>query len=176
MEQLAKIFAGDITNWKEVNGKDAPITLYGRQSVSGTYEFFLEHVIEQYAGKKEYSASMRNLAGNIQIHDAVSNDPNGIGYIGIGYITENVKIVALGNGEKYYSPFDKEAVQAGKYPLSRPLYQYLIHYPKKDSVLYEFLRFEVSEKGQKIVEASGFYPIFTVDKNFNEQNFWSKIE
>jgi phosphate transport system substrate-binding protein len=120
---------------------------------------------------------MRNLAGNIQIHDAVSNDVNGIGYIGVGYITENVKVVTVSeDGREYYSPLDKEAIQAGKYPLSRPLYQYLIHYPEKDSVLYDFLRFEVSEKGQEIVEESGFYPIFSVDKDFNERNFWNKIE
>ncbi|HID43161.1 MAG TPA: phosphate ABC transporter substrate-binding protein [Archaeoglobaceae archaeon] len=177
MLQLGKIFAGEITNWKEVGGKDCPITLYGRQSTSGTYEFFREHVVEAYTGKKEYSANMRSLTGNTQIHDAVASDPNGIGYIGVGYVTDKVKIVKVSeDGVNYYSPFDAEAVQAGKYMISRPLFQYMIHYPKRSSVLYNFLRFEVSEEGQKIVEETGFYPIFEVDRKANEDNLWSKID
>lgn len=177
MLQLGKIFAGEITNWKEVGGKDAPITLYGRQSTSGTYEFFREHVVEAYTGKKEYSNEMRSLTGNTQIHDAVASDPNGIGYIGVGYVTDSVKLIKVSeDGVNYYSPFDMEAVQAGKYVISRPLFQYMTHYPDKNSTLYRFLRFEVSEEGQKIVEETGFYPIFEVDRKANEMNFWSKID
>jgi len=177
MLQLGKIFAGEITNWKEVGGNDAPITLYGRQSTSGTYEFFREHVVEAYTGKKEYSNKMRSLTGNTQIHDAVASDPNGIGYIGVGYVTEKVKLIKVSeDGVNYYSPFDTEAVQAGKYVISRPLFQYMIHYPEKNSTLYNFLRFEVSEDGQKLVEETGFYPIFDVDRNTNEENFWSRID
>lgn len=175
LEQLAKIYAGEITNWKEVGGPDMPITLYGRQSVSGTYVFFEEHVVQKYA-KKSYSPEMRQLIGNVQIHDAVVEDETGIGYIGLGYITDKVKALHLSvDGKTYFSPLDREAVQAGKYPLSRPLFQYMIAPPMKCSPLYHFLRFEVSEEGQKIVEKEGFHPILEVDKKHNE-DFWKLTE
>jgi phosphate transport system substrate-binding protein len=177
MTQLGKIFAGEITDWEEVGGKKGKITLYGRQSTSGTYEFFREQVVEKYTGKKEYSASMRSLTGNTQIYDAVSSDPNGIGYIGVGYVADMVKVVKVSeDGVNYYSPFDSDAVQSGKYVISRPLYQYMIDYPSKGSVLYNFLKFEVSEEGQKIVNEAGFYPIFKVDREHNMESLWSKID
>ena len=179
IEQVAKIFAGEITNWKEVGGNDAPITLYGRQSTSGTYEFFLKHVVEPYAGKS-YSETMRNLAGNIQIRDAVANDVNGIGYIGVGYITGDVKVIKISvDGTNYYSPLDEEAVDKGEYPISRPLQQYTLpQYLEgtKGEAIKDFFAFEVSGEGQKVVEQSGFYPMLRVDKEWNQQNFWAKIE
>ncbi|AEA46884.1 PstS family phosphate ABC transporter substrate-binding protein [Archaeoglobus veneficus] len=179
VEQVAKIFAGEITNWKEVGGNDAPITLYGRQSTSGTYEFFLEHVVRPYTGKG-YSGTMRNLAGNIQIRDAVASDPNGIGYIGVGYLSDAIKVVKVSmDGKNYYSPLDEKAVEEGKYPISRPLQQYTLpqyFQGKKGEVLKDFFRFEVSEEGQQIVKESGFYPILKTDREWNQQNFWAKIE
>ena len=179
IEQIAKIFAGEITNWKEVGGNDAPITLYGRQSTSGTYEFFLKHVVEKYAGKG-YSGTMRNLAGNTQIRDAVSSDPNGIGYIGVGYLNNQVKAVNISvDGKKYYSPLDTKAIEEGKYPISRTLQQYTLpQYLKgeKGNIIKDFLTFEVSEEGQKIVKQSGFYSILKTDREWNQQNFWSKTE
>ncbi|MCA9398180.1 MAG: PstS family phosphate ABC transporter substrate-binding protein, partial [Candidatus Omnitrophica bacterium] len=81
VDQIGAIFRGDITNWSEVGGKDMPITLYGRQSNSGTFVFFQDYIL-----KGDYSAKMNRMNGNAQIVEGIKNDPSGIGYVGVGYI------------------------------------------------------------------------------------------
>src|SRR3989344_4847586 len=80
MEDISKIYKGEITNWKALGGPDAGIVLYGRQSTSGTYVFFRD-----FAVKADYSPKMRNMEGSQAIVDAVITDKNGIGYVGVGY-------------------------------------------------------------------------------------------
>lgn len=168
MDTIGKIYRGEITNWKEVGGPDIEITLYGRQSTSGTYAFFMEHVLEG-----DYSPTMRNLEGNQAILDAVKQDKSGIGYVGIGYIVDSsgkqvsgISILKVkGKGGEYYSPLDKSTIE--DYPISRPLYQYLSKAPVKGSALYEFIMFELSETGQKIVQDTGFVELTTSDNNHN---------
>ena len=100
---------------------------------------------------------MKRMAGNAQIVSAVKTDKGGIGYVGIGYVAgkdRGVKILKVDG----VSPADKEKVLAGNYYISRFLYQYV----KKDDIkgrIKEFLQFELSEEGQKIVEKVGFYPV-----------------
>ena len=84
LEQLGKIFKGEITNWKEVGGKDAKISLYGRQSNSGTYVFFREFVV-----KADYSPHMKAMNGNAQIVEAIKKDKDGIGYVAVGYVVDD---------------------------------------------------------------------------------------
>lgn len=157
-DQVGAIYRGEITNWNEVGGKDQAITLYGRQSTSGTYAFFQEEVLEG-----EYSPSMRNLEGNQAILESTMQDNSGIGYVGIGYIKDengnqvegiNVINVAEKEGSEYISPLDK--TKTSEYPISRFLYQYLAETPAQDSPTQEFLKFELSEQGQKIVDETGF--------------------
>jgi phosphate transport system substrate-binding protein len=157
MNQLSQIYSGKITNWKEVGGEDKEITLYGRQSTSGTYAFFMEHVV-----KGEYSPKMMNMEGNQAIIDAVARDKTGIGYSGIGYIMDSsgkpitivsVINVAKDSGSEYISPLDKARIL--DYPISRGLYQYAANLAQ-GSATYKFLQFELGEEGQQIVEKSGF--------------------
>lgn len=156
MDQIGKIFRGDIRNWSEVGGKDMPVNLYGRQSNSGTYGFFRELVL-----KGEYSPKMNSMNGNSQIVEAIKSDPSGIGYIGVGYVRNASDVavvhVAQDAGGKYEDPLDKAAVESGAYPIARPLYQYVDGTPT--GAVKEFLKFELSPEGQRIVEEEGFYPV-----------------
>ena len=171
VEQVSSIYKGEITNWKEVGGKDQKITLYGRQSTSGTYVFFMEEIV-----KGDYSAKMRNMEGNQAILDAVKQDQTGIGYVGIGYIVDEkgnqvsgIKIIKIAKDEDsvYVSPLEES--KHSEYPISRPLFQYLAKKPVKDSPIYNFLIFELSNEGQQIVKKSGFVPITADDMKYNEE-------
>jgi phosphate transport system substrate-binding protein len=164
VEQLGQIYRGDIVNWKGVGGPDMRINLYGRQPSSGTFVFFREHVL-----KGDYSPRMRQMAGNAQIVEGVKRDESGVGYVGLGYIkgTKGVKVVKIGKREKdkpieYVTPeiFIKPLKPGQKkpepdmYTLTRPLFQYINGIPKGSAKA--FIEFELSEKGQKIVEEVGF--------------------
>ncbi|MBF0478442.1 MAG: PstS family phosphate ABC transporter substrate-binding protein [Candidatus Omnitrophica bacterium] len=164
VEELGKIYKGEVNNWKQVGGNDTPITLYGRQSNSGTYSFILEMVV-----KGEYAGTMRQMNGNSQIVESVKSDIGGIGYVGAGYLKEatgvNVVEMAKKSGEKYYLP-DSENVKTSKYPLSRPLNQYVNGVPTGEAK--EFITYELSAAGQKVVEEQGFFAITDEHKQYNK--------
>lgn len=178
LDQLGKIYKGVITNWREVGGKDARIVLYGRQSTSGTYVFFRDSVL-----MGDYSAHMLNMEGNQSIVDAVKADVNGVGYVGVGYVVDkedkprtDVRVLNIENLKGVaVSPLDKEAVGRGDYPISRPIFQYLANLPKKGSALDNFLNFEFSSEGQKIVESSGFY-LLTAQDQEQDRILFGKIK
>lgn len=163
LEQLGAIYRGAIKNWSEVGGPNKKISLYGRQPSSGTFVFFRDEVV-----KGEYATSMRQMNGNSQIVEGVKADEGGIGYVGLGYIkgAKGFKVVPLAKkGSPAVSPLDSAALKAGRYPLTRPLFQYTNGKPKGD--VKAFLEFELSPRGQEIVEAEGFLP---VTSNYVEQN------
>lgn len=162
VDQVGRLFRGEVANWKVLGGPDAPVTLYGRQSNSGTYVFFQEHVL----GNKDYAQTMNHMNGNAQIVEAVRRDASAVGYVGIGYVLgEDGKVlpgirpllVKPAGGGDAVSPLDSEAVKGGRYPLARALYQYTNGRPQGD--VAAFLRFELSPAGQKIAEEQGFYPV-----------------
>ncbi len=164
VDQVGAIYRGEITNWSEVGGDDREITLYGRQSTSGTYVFFMELVVQG-----EYSERKRNMAGTSEIVEAVIGDIGGIGYAAIGYADESgVKAldIAADEGSEAYDPTVLENVTSGNYPLTRPLYQYMAGKP--EGALLDYLLFEVSDAGQRIVLEEGFYPITEADRGFNK--------
>ncbi|RLG14441.1 MAG: phosphate-binding protein [Candidatus Nanohalarchaeota archaeon] len=169
IEQVSEIYKGQITNWNNAGGEDKEITLYGRQSTSGTYSYFMKKIVEG-----DYSSKMMNMEGNQAIVDAVRQDKTAIGYVGVGYIVDDngnqingIKIIKLSKdmNSDYISPLDK--TKRADYPISRPLFQYLSKKPLKDSAVYKFLVFELSEEGQKIVKKSGFIPITAEDREHN---------
>ena len=166
MDQLGKIFRGEIKNWKDVGGKNMSITLYGRQSNSGTFVFFRDAVL-----KGDYSQKMNRMNGNSQIVEAIKQDASGIGYVGVGYVKNstglNIVKVASRAGEEYASPLNAHDVKSGKYPIARPLNQYISGSP--NSAIKDFLEFELSPKGQKIVEQEGFFPIPGEYEDFNKK-------
>jgi phosphate transport system substrate-binding protein len=159
--QLGAIYRGEIKNWKEVGGPDMPISLYGRQPSSGTYAFVQEEVM----GNKNYTPKMKQVNGNAQIIEAVKAEKGGIGYVGVGYALENgkvaagIKVLEVAKNAKSapVSPLDPVNVKSGKYPVARPLFQYINGTPK--GAVLDFVKFELSPEGQKIVEEQGFYSI-----------------
>lgn len=171
LDQLGRIFRGQITNWKEMGGKDAKISLYGRQSNSGTYIFFREFVL-----KGDYSPHVKSMNGNAQIVEAIKRDRDGIGYVAVGYVvnekgdvTSGVKILSVAKDDRSegYTPVKMENVMSGRYPISRPLNQYLNGKPS--GVLLEFIRFEISGEGQEIVRREGFFPVQKDWMEFNRK-------
>ena len=156
MDQIGAIYRGEIKNWSKVGGPDMPITLYGRQSNSGTYGFFREMVL-----KGEYASSMNSMNGNSQIAESVKADKSGIGYIGVGYAKQAAGVTILDvsatAGSTAYSPLDQAAVDSGNYPIARPLYQYVNGEPS--GAVKAFMAFELSDEGQKIVVEEGFFAI-----------------
>lgn len=160
--QLGDIYRGKVKNWSEVGGPNKPVSLYGRQPNSGTFVFFREMAV-----KGEYAQSMRQMNGNSQIVEGVKADLGGIGYVGVGYVRDGgINVIELSSdGTNYSSPLDKSAVEAGTYPLARPLFQYTNGKVKGDAKA--FIEFEISPAGQKIVEEEGFFPL---NKSLVEKN------
>ncbi|MBN2372443.1 PstS family phosphate ABC transporter substrate-binding protein [bacterium] len=167
VDEIGKIFRGEITNWKALGGKDMPITLYGRQSNSGTFIFFMEEIL-----KGDYSPKMNRMNGNSQIVESIKQDVSGIGYVGVGYLKEAKGITAIKvaseYGGYYSSPLDFSDLINGKYPIIRSLNQYVNGSPK--GFTREFVTFELSEEGQKIVEEEGFLPIPDKYVEMNKNN------
>ncbi len=166
IDQLGKIFRGEVTNWSEIGGNDMPITLYGRQSNSGTFVFFREQVV-----KGDYSQKMNRMNGNAQIVEAVKQDASGIGYVGVGYVKEATGIsvlkVAARAGAPYASPLNSDEVKSGVYPIARPLNQYVNGMPS--GAVRDFIAFELSSEGQKIVEEEGFFPLPPEYREYNQR-------
>lgn len=162
--QLGAIFRGEIKNWKDVGGEDIPITLYGRQSNSGTYELFRNNILQS-----DYSDKMRRMNGNGQIIEAVKSDVSGIGFVGRGHAknSPDLKVIAIAENEssKYINPLEIDETEAEKYLIVRPLNQYVNGKPSGE--ILDFINFELSPEGQKIFEEMGFFP---VSEKYKKQN------
>ncbi|MEM3399886.1 MAG: PstS family phosphate ABC transporter substrate-binding protein [Candidatus Micrarchaeia archaeon] len=156
VEQIGKIFRGEIMNWREVGGPDTPISIYSRESTSGTYEFFKEHVL----GKKDYTNTAKYVAGNALMVQSVAQDVNGIGYAGVAYAEQrsDVKIIGVKKdaGSPAYKP-TKQTVASGTYPIARSLNFYTNGEPKGE--VKKFVDFVLSDEGQAIVENVGYYRV-----------------
>ncbi len=163
MPAVGAIYRGEIKNWKAVGGPDKPISLYGRQSNSGTYSFLQEHVM----GNKPYSTDMKEMNGNAQIIEGVLSDESAIGYVGVGYVVDQktgkpmkgLKVLNISKDAKSeaFSPLERANIDSGKYPISRPLYQATNGKPRAD--VGAFIAWECGPEGQRIVEREGFFPI-----------------
>jgi phosphate transport system substrate-binding protein len=155
-------YANDITEWKALTPDSGlaslPISLYGRNSASGTYGYFKEHAL--YKG--DYKDTVKEQPGSAAVVMGITEDKAGIGYSGIGYVTSGVKALALSQkeGEQAYDA-NMENVLSGKYPLSRMLYIYVIKDPNKPlpALQQEFLKFVLSKEGQEIVSKDGYLPL-----------------
>lgn len=148
-EQLQKIYLGEITNWKDVGGEDKAIVVVSRDSASGTYEFFKEAIV----GKdNEMLPGAILLASNQAILDEVGKNDAAIGYCGVGYANDTVKIAELDGVAASVA-----SVMDGSYELSRGLYMYSAG--DLTPAMQAFLDFVMSPAGQKIVEDEGFVPV-----------------
>jgi phosphate transport system substrate-binding protein len=151
-EQLGKVYAGEITNWKDLGGADAQIVLLGRDSSSGTYSFVKDEVLAKLPNKPEYAKSMLNLQSNQAIVDEVSKNPNGIGYVGLGYENASIKPIAVDGTQSSVA-----TVLDGTYALSRGLFMYSDGEPTAEKKAY--LDWILSPAGQTIVKEQGFVPL-----------------
>ena len=159
LQQVSNIYTGQITNWSQVGGDDRPIVLLSRESNSGTYVYFLENVIR--LGNKDsdllFSPDTLLMPSSEGISSEVRQNPNTIGYDGLGYVTPDQKVlgVARDAGGPYIMP-SVESVNDGSYPISRPLYMYTAGELTGDGKTY--LDWILSE-GQAIVPELGFVPL-----------------
>ena len=154
--------ANSIDTWGQLGLKGEwagkPISLYGRNSASGTYGFFKEHVL----GNGDFKDVVKEQPGSASVVQGVSEDKTGIGYSGIGYRTSGVKALALStkDGDKPIAA-TPENVYGGDYPLTRFLFIYINRDPHKplDPLMREFIKFVLSKDGQQVVVKDGYLPI-----------------
>jgi phosphate transport system substrate-binding protein len=151
----------DITTWGQVgltgDWANRPISLFGRNSASGTYGYFKEHVLN----KGDYKSTVKEQPGSSAVVQGVASDIGGIGYSGIGYMTSGVRAVPLGEEEGKFVEANYENSVSGDYPLARFLYVYVNKKPGEplDKLTAEFLKFVLSKQGQEIVVKDGYFPI-----------------
>lgn len=152
VDQIGQMFAGKITNWKQVGGPDATIKLYGRESSSGTFGFFKDNVV-----KTDYSPSCQTLPGTAAIVNAVKKDKYGVGYGGAAY-AEGVKDCKVKKDAKSpaYAP-TAATIKDKTYPISRYLYMYLKSRPTGQTKA--FIDWILSPEGQKIITEVGYFPV-----------------
>ena len=136
--------------------RQRPISIYGRNSASGTYGYFKKIVLK----KGDYKNTVKEQPGSSAVVQGVTSDLVGIGYSGIGYMTSGVRAVPLSDGDKAYEASLSNCL-SGDYPLARFLYIYVNKAPGKnlDTLTYEFLRFVLSKQGQEVVVKDGYYPL-----------------
>lgn len=158
--QLAGIFTGKITNWKELGGKDEKIVVLSREVNSGTHVYFKEHVLRSNDpnSKEEFSPAALMLSSSQAIADEVAGNPAAVGYYGMGYISKKQKAILVARDEKseYEEPTIENVVN-GKYPISRPLFLYTNGQPQ--GIAKKFIDFCLSKEGQEIVLATDFVPV-----------------
>lgn len=151
--QLAKLLSGEQKHWEKLNKQ---ITIYGRQSNSGTYDYVKEML------SIDFSAYAKQMNGNAQILEAIKNDVSGIGYVGSGYLihgnNQGLKVLKIYTKDKpAVSPLNADKIASGEYIFQRPLFQYFRVTDKEK--IAPFLKFEQEAAGKNIIAKSGYYPI-----------------
>ena len=158
--QLSDIYSGKITNWQEVGGEDRPIVLLSRESNSGTHVYFLEEVLR--GGREDddtlFSPDTLLMPSSEGISAEVRQNPNAIGYDGLGYVTPDQKVVAVApeTGAAAVLP-SIETVRDGSYPIARGLFIYTAGEP--GGSIRDYLDWILGPAGQEIVRELGFVPI-----------------
>lgn len=160
LQQISDIFSGKIDNWTEVGGEDRPIVRLSRETNSGTHVFFLEEVVRlgDKDNKTLFSPDTLLLPSSEGITAEVRQNPNAIGYDGLGYVTDDVKTVAV--AAKAGQPFVQasiESVNAGTYPIARPLFMYTRGEPT--GKIKDYIDWILGPEGQAIVIRLGFVPL-----------------
>ncbi len=159
LQQVSDIYTGRIVNWREVGGEDRPIVLLSRESNSGTYVYFLENVIRMGESKSKllFSPETLLMPSSEGISTEVRQNPNAIGYDGLGYVTPDQKVLSVARdaASRYVLP-SVATVNDGSYPISRPLYIYTAGEPRGQVETY--LKW-VLGAGQALVAKLGFVPL-----------------
>lgn len=153
MDQLRRLYLGEIVSWKELGGPDAPITLYGRENSSGTYVYFKDNVLKG----RDFAARCQTLPGTAAVANAVARDKNGVGYGGAAY-AKGVRDLGLvpAPGKAAILP-TAATVKNGSYPLTRYLYLYTRVKPAGD--MKKFIDYVLSPAGQAMTTQVGYFPL-----------------
>lgn len=146
-EDIQKIYTGEITRWDNVGGRGS-IVVVSRDAASGTFEAFNELALE----KAKLTDGALMLASNLEVARTVAQTPGAIGYVGLGYLTDEIKALQVDG----ILP-SEETVNDGTYPLARPLFMYTPGNPK--GLAKSFIEFVMSPAGQEIVKEAGFVPV-----------------
>ncbi|NCD33928.1 MAG: PstS family phosphate ABC transporter substrate-binding protein [Spartobacteria bacterium] len=149
LEQIRDIYTGKIKNWKDVGGVDMPIVVITRDTNSGTFETFENLVMS----KQKMSDSCEVVGSNGQAKSRVESTPSAVAFVGLGFV-EGVKAIDVNGIEA-----NLETIQAGTYPIARPLFMYTNGSPKMGTPLYRFITLYLTEPGQEMVEEIGFIPV-----------------
>jgi phosphate transport system substrate-binding protein len=149
LEQIRKIYTGEIRNWNELGGPNLAIVVISRDTNSGTYETFESLVLE---GKK-MAGSVEYVGSNGAIRQRILSTPAAVGYVGLAFI-EGIKPLKINGIE-----VSAETVAAKKYPVARPLYFYTQGAPQEGSALAGFLQLSKTPQGRRIIEDTGFVPL-----------------
>ena len=159
-QQLADIFTGRVSNWKDLGGNDQKIVVLSREVNSGTHVYFKEHVLRNndVNSKEEFSPSALMLSSSQAIADEVAGNSAAIGYYGMGYISPKQKAVLIAKDAKseYIAPTIENVVK-NKYPISRPLLLYTNSEPL--GLVKKFVDYSLSKEGQEIVLKTDFVPV-----------------
>lgn len=159
VDQLADIFSGKITDWQEVGGSPGQIVILSRESNSGTHVFFKEHILNKGTdGKVEFASSALLMPSTQAIVDEVKQNPQGIGYVGLGYVTGDLKALKIKKDSTSTAVTPTVAsVQDGSYPVARPLYMYTKQ--GASQTVQDYLTWITGPDGQKVVEELEFVPL-----------------
>lgn len=154
LEELESVFTGQIKNWKDLGGEDAPIVVYSRENSSGTYEFFKEAVLKG----KDFVASAQTMPGTAAVLQGIAKDKNAIGYGGAAYGAgaKHIK-VSVAKGGEGIEPSEENVVSA-KYPIWRHLFIYVNPAIDKGEI-GAYLKWIRSDEGQKVVKDVGYFPL-----------------
>ena len=160
IKQLSDIYSGKINNWSEVGGEDRVIVRLSRETNSGTHVFFLENVVRMgiKTDKTLFSTDTLLLPSSEGITAETRDNPNAIGYDGLGYITPEVKVVAIASGSSgtFILP-SADTVNKGQYPIARDLYMYTNDQPI--GAIADYIDWIMTTEAQNIVTELGFVPI-----------------
>ncbi|MBE2202925.1 MAG: phosphate ABC transporter substrate-binding protein PstS family protein [Chthoniobacterales bacterium] len=168
MKQLDGIFSSsrkrggeDMTSWGQLGltgswGR-SPLSLFGRNSASGTYGFFKDEAL----AKGDFKATVKEQPGSSAVVQGIASDLTAIGYSGIGYKTSDVRAIGLGGEDGQFVEPDYEHCLSGDYPLARFLYVYVNKKPEApmDKLTLEFLKYLLSKSGQEVVVKDGYFPL-----------------
>jgi phosphate transport system substrate-binding protein len=162
LQQLSDIYSGKINNWQELGGEDRPIVRLSRETNSGTHVYFLEQVLR--LGEKEnntlFSPDTLLLPSSEVIGAEIRSNPNAIGYDGLGYVTDDLKVVAVADSSIENAEFilpSAKTVNDGTYPIARDLYMYTAGEPQ--GFVKRYLEWIFTSQAQDIVTQLGFVPV-----------------
>lgn len=150
VEQVRRIYKGEVTNWRQLGGPDSKIIMVSRDTNSGTYETFNKLVMK----KEKVAAGAEKVGSNAAARQRVQSTRGAIAYIGLGFVNRSVRALDI-NGVQP----SVETVASGKYPIARPLFMFTNGCPKLGGHVHAFVTLHLTKNGQKIIQAIGFVPV-----------------